>query len=41
MVELIYLDLELHLQEIINKYAADRNNKKNKITLTGEDIKED
>ncbi len=28
------------LTRVINKYAADRNNKKNKITLTGEDIKE-
>ena len=28
------------LTRVINKYTSDRNNKKNKITLTGEDIKE-
>ena len=28
------------LTRVINKYSADRNNKKNKITLSGEDIKE-
>jgi len=28
------------LTRVINKYTADRNNKKNKITLSGEDIKE-
>ena len=28
------------LTRIINKYSADKNNKKNKITLSGEDIKE-
>ena len=28
------------LTRVINKYIADRNNKKNKITLSGEDIKE-
>ena len=28
------------LTRVINKYAADKNNKKNKVTLSGEDIKE-
>ena len=28
------------LTRVINKYTADKNNKKNKITLSGEDIKE-
>ena len=28
------------LTRVINKYSADRNNKKNKITISGEDIKE-
>ena len=28
------------LTRVINKYTADRNNKKNRITLSGEDIKE-
>ena len=28
------------LTRVINKYSNDRNNKKNKITLSGEDIKE-
>ena len=28
------------LTRVINKYVADRNNKKNKLTLSGEDIKE-
>ena len=28
------------LTRVINKYTADRNNKKNKVTLSGEDIKE-
>ena len=28
------------LTRVINKYTSDRNNKKNKITLSGEDIKE-
>ena len=28
------------MTRVINKYASDRNNKKNRITLSGEDIKE-
>ena len=28
------------LTRVINKYTSDKNNKKNKITLSGEDIKE-
>ena len=40
MVVHIYLVLEQLLTRVINKYTADRNNKKNKISLSGEDIKE-
>ena len=28
------------LTRVVNKYAGEKNNKKNKITLSGEDIKE-
>ena len=40
MVEPILLGFRTALTRVINKYATDRNNKKNKITLSGEDIKE-
>ena len=40
MVEHIFLGFRSALTRVINKYTADRNNKKNKITLSGEDIKE-
>ena len=40
MVELIYLGFRSALTRVINKYSNDRNNKKNKINLSGEDIKE-
>ena len=30
----------MHLTRIVNKYLTERNNKKNKINLSGEDIKE-
>ena len=38
-MELIY-GIRTALTRVINKYSSDRNNKKNKITLSGEDIKE-